>query len=120
MASALVEILSPATGVMVHERPPEIVNPMAVVIHRPQTVTYSAAGLGVDHAELPVVIVGGIEQEDAIEALKETCRRSVLADQSLGLVVAAAYPSEERNWRNYTGAGGIQLLQVELILTIEM
>jgi hypothetical protein len=93
---------------------------MCVVVHRPTSVAYSAAALGVDEASLPLVVVGGIETEDRIEALKDTCRQAVLADQTLGGAVLAAWPSEERNWRNYTGAGGIQLLQVELVLTIQM
>ena len=34
--------------------------------------------------------------------------------------VKASWCYQERNWRNVTGAGGIQLLLVELILTIQM
>jgi hypothetical protein len=94
-------------------------NPPAVVIHRP-TVTYSTAGLGVDEASLPLIVVGGIESEAALDALKETCRQAILADPSLRGSVQSGYPSEERNWRNYTGAGGIQILQVELVITIQM
>jgi hypothetical protein len=119
---ALLALLGAATagdGVTVHERPPETLNPPAVVIHRP-TVTYGVAGFGVDEASLPLVIVGGIESEAALDALKETCRQAILADPSLGGSVQSGYPSEERNWRNYTGAGGIQILQVELVLTIQM
>jgi hypothetical protein len=116
----LVAVLEAAVGgVKVHDRPPEIVNPPAVVVHR-ATVTYAVAALGIDEASLPVVVVGGIETEEAIDALKEMCRQAVLADPTLGGTVQAAWPAEERNWRNYTGAGGIQILQVELVLTIQM
>jgi hypothetical protein len=107
-------------AVKVHERPPEVVNPPAVVIGRPVQVTYSTFALSVDEASLPVTVVGGIETEDATEALKETCRTAVLADATLGGAVQNCYPAEERNWRNLTGAGGIQLLLVDLILTVTM
>jgi hypothetical protein len=120
VSAALVDILGPATGVTVHPAPPETLNPMCVVVHRPTSVAYSAAALCVDEASLPLVVVGGIESEDRVEALKETCRQAVFADQTLDGAVLAAWPAEERNWRNYTGAGGIQLLQVELVLTIQM
>jgi hypothetical protein len=121
VTAALAFMLTNATegAVTIHERPPETLNPPAVVIHRP-TVAYSVAGLGIDEVSLPLVIVGGIESEAAIDALKETCRQAVLADQTLGGTVQVGYPTEERNWRNYTGAGGIQILQVELVLTIQM
>jgi hypothetical protein len=120
VAAALVDMLGPATGVTVHPIPPEIVNPMCVVVSRPQTVSYSTVAPGVDDATLSLIIVGGVETEDRVESLKTACRAAVLADPTLAGVVQAAWPAEERNWRNYTGAGGIQLLQVELILTVQM
>jgi hypothetical protein len=120
VAASLVDILGPATGVMVHERPPETLNPPCVVISRPTTVLYSTVAFGIDEATLPVIIVGGIESEDTVEATKNAVKDAVLADLSLGGSVKAAWPSEERNWLNRTGAGGIQLLTVELILTVQM
>jgi hypothetical protein len=105
---------------MVHPLPPETINPPAVIVSRPTSVLYGVAGLGVDEVEFPVVCAGSIESEQAVDQLKNTCRTAVLADQTLGGVVSAAYPSGERNWRNYTGGGGIQLLLVELVLTIHM
>jgi hypothetical protein len=120
VADTLVSILGAATGVKVHPVPPEIVNPMSIVISRPQPVSYDTFALGVDEATLPVLIVGGVETENQIETLKDACRQAVMADPSLGGVVMDATPTEERNWRNLTGAGGIQLLLVELILTIRM
>jgi len=122
VAAQLVTMLTAATegSVFVHARPPEIINPMAVVISRPVSVVYSAFAIGIDEVSLPVTIAGGIETEDAVEALKETCRQAILADSSLSGVVQNCYPEEERNWRNLTGAGGIQLLLVDLILTITM
>jgi hypothetical protein len=120
VAAALVTMFSDATGVKVHERPPETLNPMCVVIGRPQPVAYAVAALGIDDATLPVIVVGGVETEDQVETLKEQCRQAVLADWTLAGSVQSAYPTEERNWRNITGAGGIQLLTVELILQIQM
>jgi hypothetical protein len=119
-ATALVNVLGPATGIKVHHSPPEIVNPPCVVISRPQPVTYAVAGLGVDEASLPVIIVGGIETEDQIETTKTACRNAILANPGLGGTVQACYATEERNWRNVTGAGGVQLLSVELIVTVQM
>jgi hypothetical protein len=120
VAQALVDVLGPATGVKVHARPPEIVNPMCLVVSRPQLVQFSAAAMGIDEATLPVIIVGGIETEDQMEELKDAAAAAVRADQTLGGAVVAAWPAEERNWLNMTGAGGIQLLRVDLMLTVQM
>jgi hypothetical protein len=119
VADALVGVLGPAVGVTVHEKPPEVLNPPCLVVGRPTTVTYATAGLGIDEAELPVVIVGGIETEDRIETLKVAARSAILANPSLGLANVTVWPTSERNWLNRTGAGGIQLLTVELILTVQ-
>ena len=120
VSTALVSLLGPATQVTVHGRPPETLNGPCLVVGRPQPVVYATAGLGVDEATLPVIVVSGVETEDQVEALKNTCRQTILANPSLGGVVQACYPAEERNWRNLTGAGGVQLLLVELILTVRM
>jgi len=122
VAQALVAMVSAATanGVYVHETPPEIVNPLCVVVLRPVAVTYSGAAFAVDDVELPVAIVGGLVADDAIDDLKTTVRQTVEGDPTLKGVVAQAWPTGERNWRNITGAGGIQLLYVELVLQIQM
>jgi hypothetical protein len=120
VAAALVDLLGPAVGVTVHARPPELLTPMCVVVGRPQPVVYATAGLGVDEATLPLIIVGGVETEDQIETLKTACRNTIAADPGLGGVVQICYAAEERNWRNVTGAGGVQLLLAELILNIHM
>ena len=120
VADALAAAFAAVTDVKVHTRPPELLNPMCVVVGRPQPVTYDQFAFGVDEASLPVIVAGGAETEDAVEALKNLCRQAVAKDPTLGGVVAACTAAEERNWRNLTGAGGIQLLLVELILTIRM
>jgi hypothetical protein len=121
VAAALVELVESATGgVKCHPLPPETLNGPCVVVMRPQPVVYATAGLGVDEATLPLAVVSGIEQEAAIDSLKQQVTKAILADPTLGGLVVNCWPSEERNWRNVTGAGGIQLLLVELILMIHM
>ena len=120
VADALVAMLGPAAGVTVHPRPPELLNPMCVVVGRPQAVSYATANFGVDEATLPLIIAGGVETEDQIETIKNACRAAVTADHSLAGVARNAWATEERNWRNVTGAGGVQLLLVELVLTVQM
>jgi hypothetical protein len=127
VAAALVDMITAATAgitadgensVYVHPSPPDTLNPFAVVVMRPNVVTYSVAAFGIDQVELPVAIVGGIDSENAVDDLKNVVRHTIGADQTLKGTVVAAWCTEERNWRNVTGAGGIQLLYVELILNI--
>ena len=106
--------------VRVFDHATETVNPPFITIHRPTVVTYANAGFGVDTAELPVLIGSGVETEDLIETMKTACRSALIANQNLGGVVAEIHASGERNWRNQTGAGGIQLLTVELVLEVRM
>jgi hypothetical protein len=122
VAKALASMVTTATegSVYVHETPPETLNPMAVVIMRPVSVSYATAALGVDDVQLPLAIVGGIEQDDPIDTLKLTVRHAVEADPTLQATVLHAWPIEERNWRNITGAGGVQLLYVELVVQLQM
>ena len=120
VADALVAAFATVTDTKVHKSPPETLNPMCIVVGRPQPVTYSTPVFAIDEASLPVMIVGGVETEDQIEALKILCRQAVRADSTLGGTVLNATATEERNWRNVTGAGGNQLLLVELVLTVKM
>jgi hypothetical protein len=120
-AAALSAVLAPALpNVTIHLLPPEIVNPFCVVVSRPQSVSYITASLGCDEATLPLIVVGGVESEDQVESIKGTCRSTIDANPQLGGAVQVAWCAEERNWRNLTGAGGIQLLLVELVLTVRM
>jgi hypothetical protein len=120
-ADALVTVLGAANpGVQIHDSPPNTLNPMCVVVMRPQVVMYATAAFGIDEATLPVAIVGGTEGEDLIDAIRDACRKAVDNDPTLGGAVASAYCEQERNWRNVTGAGGVQLLYVELVLLVRM
>jgi hypothetical protein len=120
VAGALVTTFGAVTPVKVHAAPPETLNPMCIVVGRPDSVSYNTIAFSIDQATLPVMVVGGLETEDQIEALKALCRQAVGADPTLGGTVQAATATEERNWRNVTGAGGIQLLLVELVLAVQM
>ena len=104
---------------MVFDRPPGTVNAPAVVVGRANTVTYGTGALGIDDAELPLVLIGGADDMDGVEALKATVRQAVNDDPSLGGVVQLVYPELERNWRVLI-IGGAELLTVEVILQIRM
>lgn len=121
-AGALADTFGQALGpgVRVHELMPEVINPPCVVVGRAAQVLYSVAGFGLDEATMSVTIAGGVETEDLIDQIKNTCRKAVDADPTLGGLNLSAVATEERNWRNVTGAGGIQLLLVELAVTIRM
>lgn len=123
VAAALVEMIQAATAgtVYVHPRPPEIVNPMAVVVGRDQAgAQYAGAAFGTDEIPLHLQMVGGVEQDDDIDDLRDTVRQAIVADTTLKGTVQTAWPSGSNGWRNFTGAGGIQLLYVELVVTIHM
>jgi len=121
VADALVALIGGAVpAVYVHSRPPETLNFPSVVVMRPVQVLYGSAGLGVDEVELPIAVVHGMEQEDALEAIKGQVKAAIDGDQGLGGVVKACWCNREQGWRNVTGAGGVQLLYVELILTVWM
>jgi hypothetical protein len=121
VAAALVEVLTAATAglVTIHPKPPNTVNAPAVVVSRVESVAYSAAALGIDAVVLPVVIAGGADQDDAVDQLKATVRAAIAADWMLGGIVQSCVATEERNWRLVNSAG-IDLLAVDLILTIQM
>lgn len=119
VAAALVDLLTEATDVMVFDRPPGTVNAPAIVVARPNSVTYGVGALGIDDAELPLVLVGGADDLDGVEALKTSVRAAVDTDPSLGGVVQLVYPEAERNWR-VLNIGGADLLTVEVILQIRM
>jgi len=122
VADYLVTLLGQATAgsVKIHPSPPEIVNGPCVVVARPVSVRYKVVSFCQDEATLPLVLVSGIEQEESLDSLKGAVIAAIAADPTLGGTVAQATPTEERGWRNLTGAGGTQLLLVELILTVWM
>jgi hypothetical protein len=118
----LVTLLTNATegAVKVHPFPPETINGPCIVVMRPQPSLYSTVAFGIDDTTLPLSVVSGAEQEDALDSIKAACRSAIEGDPTLGGNVQQCFATEERNWRNVTGAGGIQLLIVEMILTVYM
>jgi hypothetical protein len=119
-AAALTAALQTAAGetAFVFERPPNTVNPPAIVIGRPTQVLYGTAALGIDEATLPVLCVGPLDGEDIVDGLIQTVRAAV-ADHNLGGTVQHVYPEAERNWHNLNVAGA-DLLQAEVTLIIQM
>jgi len=119
-AEALVAFLEAAAlGVKVHPYPPELLNPPCLVIARVTAGSYSLNRFGVDTIELAIGIVHGLEAEWQAERLKNATRTAVMADHTIGGAVASCLVTGERNWRNYTGAGGIQLFTGELVLAVQ-
>jgi hypothetical protein len=119
-AAALADVLAAATTATVHDSPPEVINPPCVIVGRPDQVSYANVGMGIDEATVPVIFAGGVETEDALDDLKTTCRKAVDADPTLGGQALSAVATGERNWRNLTGAGGIQLILCEMVVTVRM
>jgi hypothetical protein len=117
---ALVAALQTTLGetAFVFEKPPQTLNPPAVVVGRPTEVLYSAWALSVDEVTLPVLCVGPGDGEDIVDGLI-TAVRAALADPMLGGAVQSCVASAERNWRNVVLAG-VDILQAEVTLTIRM
>jgi len=118
--AAIVAAVAAALGetVFVYSRPPQTINPPAVVVGRPDEVLYAMSAFGVDEASLPVLCVGPADGEDVVDSLLADVRAG-LADPMLGGAVQSCVPALQRNWRNMTVAG-IDILQAELVLTIRM
>jgi hypothetical protein len=123
VAAALTQMIQASTAgtVYVHHRMPEIVNPMCVVVGRVAAgAQYATAAFGIDTVDLHLIVIGGAEQDDDIDDLRDTVRTVILGDSTLKGTVSTAWPTGENGWRNFTGAGGIQLLYVELVVAIQM
>ena len=118
VAKALQAVLTAALDATnVYDRPPQTVNPPAVVIGWPTEVRYSAAGLGSDEARLPVICVAPADGDDVVSGLIQTVRDAIAGDLTLGGVVQSAVAAREHNWRAVAVAG-IELLQAEVELAI--
>ena len=119
-AEAVAHAIGVACGetVTVFAKPPQTLNPPAIVVGRPVEVRYSDFALAVDDAELPVVCVGAADGDDTVDQLVALVRSS-FPDPTLGGAVASCTTSLERNWRNVNIAG-IDLLQAEVVLAIRM
>jgi hypothetical protein len=124
VAKALAEAITTQLDVAgleatVLDRPTFTVNPPAVVIGRPSELSYGIASFGIDSVTLPVLCMAGAELDDAVAELIEVVRDAVTADPTLGGVVAIAYATGERAWRNIN-VSGADYLAAEAVLAIEM
>jgi hypothetical protein len=119
--TALVEVLQVAMGetAAVFAKPPQTINPPAVVVSRPSDVTYATASFSIDAATLPVMCFGPADGEDVVDALLGQLRQAVDANASLNGAVQVCYAQGERGWRNLNVAG-IDLLVAETVLVIQM
>jgi len=116
---AIVQALSAnINAAWIFDKTPQTINPPAVVVSRPDTINYSFFALGIDEATIPVVCVGAADGEDTVDALITAVRQS-FPDPSLGGIVSSCVPSSERGWRNASIAG-IDVLQAEVVLTVQM
>lgn len=119
-AAAVTAALQTVLGetVWVYERPPGTVNPPAVIVGRPTEVRYSIPAFSIDEATLPVTCVGPHDGDDLVDQLVTQVRAS-FPDPSLGGVVQACWPVDERAWRQ-ASIGGVDVLLADVNLTIQM
>ncbi len=103
----------------VFDKPPQTLNPPAVVIGRPTEVVYSQPAFGVDEATVSVICVGAADGEDAVDGLITAVRSAVSADITLGGAVQHCDDTREQNWR-IVNVAGTDVLQAEVVLTIRM
>jgi len=119
--TAVVNALMVVAGetVFVFPKPPQTINPPALVVGRPIEVRYGTFSLGADEADLPVACIGPADGEETVDSLIGMVRQAVAADRSLGGVVQDCTDTLERNWHNLNVAG-VDILQAEILLTIRM
>jgi hypothetical protein len=117
---AIVAALQQTVGdqAFVFDKTPQTINPPAIVVGRPLEVSYSSAAFGIDETTISIICVAAADGEDVIDQLITLVRES-FPDPSLGRAVQSCVCTNERNWRNTTVAG-IDILQAEVILTIQM
>jgi hypothetical protein len=119
-AAAITSALQVTLGetVWVYSKPPGTVNPPAVIVGRPTEVRYSIPAFSIDEATLPVTCVGPVDGDDVVDQLAAQVRAS-FPDPTLGGVVQACWPTDERAWRQASIAG-VDVLLADVNLTIQM
>jgi len=120
VAAALAAQIAAATDgtVAVFPKPPQTINPPAIVVGRPRLVRYATVAFSIDDVELSVLCAGPIDGDDTVDALADTVRRACLTDRTLGGTVSVAYPYEQGQWRA-SNVAGIDLLVCEVIVAIQ-
>jgi hypothetical protein len=119
-AAAVTAALQATMGetVFVYGKPPATVNPPAVIVGRPSEVRYSTVAFAIDEAVLPVSCVGPADGDDTVDQLAAMVRAS-FPDPTLGGVVQACWPADERAWRQVSIAG-VDVLIADVNLSIQM
>jgi hypothetical protein len=121
-AAALAAAIQAQFGetVVVYPKPPQTINPPAIVVGYPAEVRYTTFAFGVDEADLPVLCIGPLDGPEMVDDLIQGVRAAVNGpDLTLGGVVQGVGDTFERNWRPLNVAG-IDVLQAEVALTIQM
>jgi hypothetical protein len=121
VALAVVAQLQTVVGetTFVFAKPPQTINPPALIVGRPLEVRYSTSGLAVDQALLPITCVGPADGEEMVDDLITAIRQAFPPGSNLGGLVQVIYPDSERGWRNLNLAG-VDLLLADVSLTINM
>ena len=124
VAKALAEALTEQLELLgieatVLDRPTYSVNPPAIVIGRPTEVRYSTFAFGIDEVNLPVLCIGGAEQDDFVAELLAVVRAACDADHTLGSAVPNCDCTGERAWRALN-VSGADYLGAEASLAIQM
>jgi hypothetical protein len=119
-AAAITAALQATMGetVFVFNKPPATVNPPAVIVGRASEVRYSIPAFSIDEAILPVTCAGPVDGDDIVSGLIAAVRGS-FPDPTLGGVVQACWPTDERAWRQVSIAG-VDVLLADVNLTIQM
>ena len=123
-SEALAEVLTDATADLaplpsVFDRPPTTVNPPALIVQFPTTVTKHVPTFAIDQVDWTVTAVAGLGDPETIDTLLAVATAAVEDDPGLGTVVPICKPVEHRNWRLLTVAG-TDMLAADLILETRM
>lgn len=103
----------------VFDTPPTSVNPPALIVQFPTTITKHVPTFAIDQVDWTVSAVAGLGDPETLDELLAVATAAVEADPSLGQVVQICKPVEHRNWRLLTVAGA-DFLAADLILETRM
>lgn len=120
-APAIAQALQVVVGesVFVFEKPPQTVNPPALIVGRPTEVRFAQPAFGVDAVVLPITCVGPADGEDYVDYLITSVRQAFPSPTNLNGAVGVVYADSEQNWRNVNLAG-VDLLLADVLLAIQM
>jgi len=118
VAQALADAITAGTGgaFTVHTEPPQTLNPPCVVIG-PTSRPFSTAALSVDEVDVAVMLVQPVGRLTDLDAMAQDVADVIVVDPTLGGVVRAAYPYDQRNTRGVVVAG-IDLTVADLTVKV--